>query len=50
MTQYSTLNVKCFNSQFNKLKSGIKKDTEVTLDVLSNVIGNSNDEWNCLHK
>ena len=25
MTQYNTLNVKLFNSQLNKLRSGIKK-------------------------
>ena len=31
MTQYSTLNVKLSNSQLNKLKSGIKIDTEVAL-------------------
>ena len=29
MTQYKTLNVKFSNSQLNKLKSGIKNDTEV---------------------
>ena len=32
MTQYSTLNVKLSNSQINKLKSGIKHDSEVTLN------------------
>ena len=31
MTEYNTLNVKLSNSQLNKLKSGIKKGTEVTL-------------------
>ena len=31
MTQYNTLNVKLFNSKLNKLKLGIKNDTEVTL-------------------
>ena len=30
MTQYKTLNVKLSNSQHNKLKSGIKRGTEVT--------------------
>ena len=30
MTQYNTLNVKLTNSQLNKLKLGIKIDTEVT--------------------
>ena len=29
MTQNSSLNVKLSNSQINKLKSGIKNDTEV---------------------
>ena len=28
MTQYNTLNLKLFNSQYNKLKSGIKNDTQ----------------------
>ena len=46
MTQYNTLNVKLPHSQLNKLKSGIKNGTEVTLNLSSNVIGNSNDECN----
>ena len=46
MTQYETLNVELSNSQFNKLKSGIKNDTEVTLKLSSNVVGSSNDENN----
>ena len=33
MTQYSTLNVKLSSSQLNKLKSGIKDGTEVTLKI-----------------
>ena len=33
MTQYSTLNVKLSSSQLNKLKSGIKNGTEVTLKI-----------------
>ena len=41
MTQYNTLNVKLFNSQLNKLKSGIKNATEVTLKITSNVVGDS---------
>ena len=44
MTQYNTLNVKLSNSQLNKLKSGIKNGTEVTLKISSNVAGDSNDE------
>ena len=50
MTQYSTLNVKLSNSQINKLKSGIKNGTEVTLNPSSNLIRNSNDETNFPHK
>ena len=50
MTQYNTLNVKLSNSQLNKLKSGIKNGTEVTLNLLSNLIGNFSDETNFLHK
>ena len=44
MTQYSILNVKLSNFQLNKLKSVIKNGTEVTLNLLSNLIGKSNDE------
>ena len=50
MTEYNTLIVKLSNSQLNKLKSGIKNWTEVTLNLSSNLIGNSNDETNFLHK
>ena len=50
MTQYNTLNVKLSNSQLNKLKSGIKNGTEVTLKLSSNVVGDSNDENNFPHK
>ena len=50
MTQYDTLNLKLSNSQLNKLKSGIKNGTEVTLKPSSNVVGDSNDENNFLHK
>ena len=50
MTQSNTLNVKLSNSQFNKLKSGIKHGTEVTLTLSSNVVGESNDETNLPHK
>ena len=46
MTQYNTLNVKLFNSQLNKLKSAIKNGFEVTLNLSSNLIRNSNDETN----
>ena len=37
MTQYNTLNVKLSNSQLNKLKSGIKNDTDVTSNLSLNV-------------
>ena len=42
MTLYNTLNVKLSNSQLNKLKSGIKNGTEVTLNLSSNLIRNPN--------
>ena len=50
MTQYNMLTTKFSNSQLNKIKSGIKNGTEVTLKVSSNVVGDSNDEENFLHK
>ena len=50
MTEYNTLIVKLSNSQLNKLKSGIKNWTEVTLNLSSNLIGNSNDKTNFLHE
>ena len=50
MTQYNTLNVKLSNSQLNKLKSGIKNGTQVTLNLSSNVVGDSNDEPSFPHK
>ena len=49
MTQYNTLNVKFSNSQLNKLKPGIKNGSETTLKILSNVVGDSNDENNFSH-
>ena len=50
MTQYNTLNVKLFTLQINKLKSGIKSGTEVTLKISLNVLGNSSDENKFPHK
>ena len=50
MTQCNTLNVKLSNSPLNKLKPGIKNSTEVILKLSSNVVGDSNDENNFLHK
>ena len=50
MTQYNALNVKLSNSQLNTLKSGIKNNTEVTLKISSNFVGDSSDEYNFPHK
>ena len=50
MAQYNTFNIKLSDSQLNKLKSGIKNGTEVTLNLSSNVIGNSNSETSLPHK
>ena len=50
MTKYNNINVKLSNLQLNKLKSAVKKRSEVTLNLLSNLIGNSNDENNFPHK
>ena len=50
MTQYNTLNVKLSNWQLKKLKSGIKSATQVTLNILSNAVGESNDKTNFPHK
>ena len=44
MMQYKTLNLKLSNSQLDKLKSGIKNGTEVTLNLLSNAVSNCNGE------
>ena len=38
------------NSQLNKLKSGMKNGTKVTLKISLNVVGDSNDENNIPHK
>ena len=50
MTQYNSLNIKLSNSQLNKLKSAIKKETEVALRLSLNMIGNSDDETNFPHE
>ena len=50
MTQYNTLNVKLSNYKLNKLKSGKKDNTEVTLKISSNIAGDSNNENNFMHK
>ena len=41
MTKCNTLNVKLSNWQLNELKVGIKNDTEVTLKISSNAVGDS---------
>ena len=46
MAQYNSLTVKLSNPQLNKLKSGIKNGTEVTLKIPSNIVGDSNNENN----
>ena len=50
MIQYNNLNVKLSNSQTSKLKSAIKNGTKVTLNLLSNIVGDSNEENNFPHK
>ena len=50
MTKDNFLNIKLSNSQVNKLKSRIKDYAEVTLNISSNIVGDSNDEGNFLHK
>ena len=50
MTQYDTVNVKFSNSQLTKLKPAIKNGTGVTLNFPSNIIDDSNDEYNFLQK
>ena len=50
MTQFNSLNVKLSNSQLSKLKSSINNETDVVLRLSSNMIGNSSDETNFLHK
>ena len=50
MTQYNSLNVKLSNSQLNKLKSAIKNESELVLRLSPNMIGESNDKSNFLHK
>ena len=50
MTQHNSLSVKLSYSQLNKLKSGIKNETEVVLRLSSNMVGYSDDEANFPHK
>ena len=44
------MNVKLSDSQLNKLKSEIKNGTEVTLNLSSNVVGNTTNETDFPHK
>ena len=44
------MNIKLSNSQFNKLKSSIKNETDVVLRISSNMVGNSNDNINLPHE
>ena len=46
MTQYNSVNIKLSNSQLKNLKSATKNETEVTLKLLLNIIGNLNNEVN----
>ena len=48
MTQYNSLNLKPSNSQYDKIKSAIKNESQVVLRLPSNMIGN--DETNFLDK
>ena len=50
MTQYNKLNVKLSNSQLNEFRYWINYGIEVTLNLSSNLIGNSNDETSFQHK
>ena len=42
MGQYNILNAKFSNSHFNKLKSGIKYGSQVTINFSSNAVGSFN--------
>ena len=42
--------MKFSNSQLNKLRSGTKDGTGITLKLSSNVVGTSNDDTNFPHK
>ena len=50
MTQYNTSNVNLSNLQLNRLKSRIKNGTEVTINLSSSAVGESNDETNFTYK
>ena len=48
MTQYNIFNVS--TSQLNKSRSGIKKGSQVTLKLSSNLVGDWNDKIDFPHK
>ena len=50
MTWYNSLNLKLSNAQFSILKSEIKNETGAVLTLLSNMIGNPDDETNFPNK
>ena len=50
MTQYNSVNIKLSNSQLNKLKSGIKNETEIVLRLSWNMAVISNDGANFPHR
>ena len=50
MSQYNTLNAKLSKLQLNTLKYPIKNRTKVTLNLSSNVVGDSDNEHNLPHK
>ena len=51
MLEYNiNLNIKLPSLQLNKLKCGIRNNTELNLNLSSNVTGDSNDQVSFLHK
>lgn len=50
MTQFNSVKVKLSNSQLKKSNSRIENGTTVTLNLSSNVIGDSNGDTNFPHK
>ena len=50
MTQNNSVNVKLSNSQLNKLGLAIKSAIEGTLKLLSNMVGDSNNDTNFPYK
>ena len=50
IAQYNKLNIKLSNSQLNNLKAAMKNETEVNLNLSSNLIENSYGETNIPHK